>query len=293
MSEAGGPSPKPPAWRIALITTVPPVAASLAPVLRELGHEPVAVISARRSQPLPEGLVPMGDQTAPPGLDLMLARDKWSIEPMLRAIRPDLALCWGFPWRIPLSALQVPPLGSINCHPALLPRHRGPIPLSWAFRDGDGQFGVSWHRMDAELDTGALLAQTTVPMHDDDWSIEEVGPRIGAAAIGLLPRVLERIAAGDPGDPQASEGITWAGHLDQDYATVDWSQPARRIHDQVRAWAFSFGLSRVVGPVADLDGRRVRLLRTSLTDPGGDARRVEAGDGPIWVVAAEPLAEGG
>jgi methionyl-tRNA formyltransferase len=276
-------------WRIALITTVPPVAAALVPVLRQLGHDPVSIVSARRRQPARAGRQPMGDETAPEGVDVLLARDKWSVEPLLRSSRPDLALCWGFPWRIPQAALDVPPLGSVNCHPAFLPRHRGPIPLAWAFRDGDGQFGVSWHRMDAQLDTGAILAQAPVPMLDDDFSIEAVGPRMGAVAIGLLPAVLARIAAGDPGDPQSDEGVTWAGHFGEDYATVDWSQPARRIHDQVRAWAFTFDLSPVTGPIAELDGQRVRLVRTSLTDPGGDARRVEAGDGPLWVVESEPL----
>jgi methionyl-tRNA formyltransferase len=279
-------------WRIALITTVPPVAAALVPFLRGLGHDPVAVVSARRRQPGPVGREPMGDETAPPGLDVLLAHDKWSVEPLLRAVRPDLALCWGYPWRIPQAALDVPPLGSVNCHPALLPRHRGPIPLAWAFRDGDGQFGVTWHRMDAQLDTGAILAQATVPMEDDDFGIDTVGPRLGAVAIGLLPGVLARVAAGDPGDPQPAEGVTWAGHFGEDYAAVDWSQTARRVHDQVRAWAFTFGLAPVVGPIAEIGGRRVRLIRTSLVDPGGDALRVEAADGPIWIVESEPLPEG-
>ena len=97
---------------------------------------------------------------------------------------PDLLLCWGFPWKIPLSALQVPRLGSVNCHPALLPRHRGPVPLAWALREGDGQYGVTWHRMDAELDTGAILAQAVVPMEDDDFEITVVGPRMGARRAG-------------------------------------------------------------------------------------------------------------
>jgi hypothetical protein len=76
-------------WRIALITTVPPVAAALVPKLRELGHDPIAIVSARRRQPGPAGLEPMGDGTAPPDLDVLLAHDKWSVEPLLRATRPD------------------------------------------------------------------------------------------------------------------------------------------------------------------------------------------------------------
>ena len=275
-------------WRIVLITTVPPVAQGLAETLRGLGHRPVAVLTARRDEPV-EGPLNMTDGSAPSDVDVLLVGTKHGIEPLLRAYAPDLVLCWGFPWRIPLAALQVPRLGAVNCHPAMLPRHRGPIPLAWAFRDGDGQYGVTWHRMDAELDTGPILAQATVPMEDDDFDIWNVAPRMGAVALGLLPRVLKRVAAGDPGDPQPSDGATWAGHFGADYVAVDWTQPARSIHNQVRAWQFTFALSPVVGPIAQLDGGPVRLTRTSLVDPGGDARRIEAGDGPIWVVSWEPV----
>jgi methionyl-tRNA formyltransferase len=281
-------------WRIALITTVTPVAGILTNALRELGHEPVAVISARRPAPtdttrreFPE----LGDSTAPPGLDVLIARDKWSMEPLLRAVNPDLAICWGFPWRIPLEALQVPRLGSINSHPAMLPRHRGPIPVSWAIRDGDSHYGLTWHRMDANLDTGGILAQGTIDMRDDEFSFLELGPRMADAAMSLLPSALERVAAGDPGDMQSDEGATWAGHLGEDYAEVDWSKPAREIHNQVRAWAFATP-SAVIGPVAELDGRRVRLTRTSLVDPRDpNAVKQQTGDDPIWIVAWESLDE--
>jgi methionyl-tRNA formyltransferase len=276
-------------WRVVMVSTVPIVAQMLASTLRELGHQPVAVITARRGEPAPDR-PSMTDETAPRGIDVLLAHRRRSMEALVRATDPDLLVCWGFPWRIPLGALQVPRLGSINCHPALLPRHRGPIPISWAIRSGDEHYGITWHRMDDQLDTGAILAQAPVPMEQDDFDITVVGPRLGGVALGLLPGVLERVAAGDAGDLQSNEGATWAGHFGEDYATVDWSQPARSIHDQVRAWSFTFGMSPVVGPVAELDGRRVRLTRTSLRDPGGDALRVEAGDGPIWIVAWEPLA---
>ena len=43
------------------------------------------------------------------------------------------------------------------------------------------------------------------------------------------------------------------------------------------------------GWVAELDGERLQVARTSLRDPGDGARRVECGDGPLWIVAAAPL----
>jgi methionyl-tRNA formyltransferase len=190
-------------------------------------------------------------------------------------------------------ALDVARLGSVNQHPGLLPRHRGPVPLAWALRDGDPQFGLTWHRMDAELDTGAILAQTSVPIADGDCTIEEIAPKLMQAALGLLPRVFQRLAAGDPGDPQPDEGVTWAGHFGDDYASVDWTQPARELHNQVRAWRLTFGSSDVSGPIAELDGELVKVLRTSLADPGDGARAVECGNGPLWIVESEPAASRG
>jgi methionyl-tRNA formyltransferase len=278
-------------FRVVVICTVRPLAEDLIGRLRALGHEPVALLAPRGSSGPPRpSFLELTDQTAPAGIDLLFARDKRAIEPLLRAYEPDLMTCWGFPWKIPQAALDVPRLGSINLHPALLPRHRGPIPLAWALRDGDEVWGQTWHRMDAELDTGNLLVQGTVPIEDDDVDIAEFGAKLRASAVDLLPRALERVAAGDPGDPQPTEGASWAGHFeDDDYVRIDWSDPARAIHNQVRAWHLTFGLSGLRAPIAELDGAEVVVLQTRLTDPGGGAKRVECGDGPIWVVATEPV----
>ena len=278
-------------WRAVMVCTIKPIADALSGALRDLGHEPVALLAARRGigdEPPP--FLQLTASSAPEGVDLLFARDKHAIERLVRAYEPDLLTCWGFPWKIPQVALDVPRLGSINMHPALLPRHRGPIPLAWALRDGDAAWGSTWHRMDAELDTGNVLVQTTIPIEDDDVDIAEFGPRLLAAGVGMLPRALERVAAGDPGDPQPDDGASWAGHFaDDDYVRIDWSHDARLIHNQVRAWHLTFGMSGLRAPVAELDGEQVVLLQTRLTDPGSGARRVECGDGPIWVVQHEPV----
>jgi methionyl-tRNA formyltransferase len=57
----------------------------------------------------------------------------------------------------------------------------------------------------------------------------------------------------------------------------------------VCAWGFHFQTDSP-GPLAELDGGTVRLVATSLTDPGDGARRVDAGDGPLWIVESEPQA---
>jgi methionyl-tRNA formyltransferase len=143
--------------------------------------------------------------------------------------------------------------------------------------------------MDAELDTGAILAQTTVPILDTDTTIWDLGPRLVDASLALLEGVLAKLVAGDPGEPQDDSLATWAGRFEADYAEIDWSRPARAVHDQVRAWNLSLGINDVLGAVGDVHGERLHVLRTSLADPGGGERRVECGDGPIWILESEPL----
>ena len=231
------------------------------------------------------------DRNAPEGVNLLFARSKEDVAPLFRGLDLDVVLCWGFAWKLPQEALDVPRLGSVNNHPAFLPRHRGRIRSPGRSGEGDEVFGSTWHRMDAEFDTGPILAQSKVPLEDTDCWIEEFGPKILQNSFAMLPRVFERLEAGDPGDPQSTEGVSWAGAFEEDYATVDWSQTAREIHNQVRAWRHLFGAGDIEGPIAEIDGERLKLLRTSLTEAGDGARRVACGDGPIWVVESEPAPE--
>jgi methionyl-tRNA formyltransferase len=281
--------------RIGIIANILPVVDPLVGTLRDLGHEPVAWLMSRKPRDRELPPPPWGDITdrnAPESLNLLFARSKEDVAPLFRGLDLDVVLCWGFNWKLPQEALDVPRLGSVNNHPALLPRHRGPYPFAWTFREGDTHFGATWHRMDAEFDTGPILAQSSVPLEDTDCWIEEFGPKILQNSFAMLPQVFERLEAGDPGDPQPTEGVSWAGPFEEDYATVDWSQSAREIHNQVRAWRHLFGAGDIEGAIAEVEGERLKLLRTSLTDPGDGARRVECGDGPIWVVESEPAPAG-
>jgi methionyl-tRNA formyltransferase len=70
---------------------------------------------------------------------------------------------------------------------------------------------------------------------------------------------------------------------------VDWSNDARFIHNQTRAWKLSPPVGGRCGPLAELDGRRVRLLRTRLNGERGGTR-VDCCDGPLWVLESEPVA---
>jgi methionyl-tRNA formyltransferase len=297
---ADGLDPAPESWRIVVFTNMPGgmIYSLVNEVVRPLGHRVVGVVTSpgpkRRRSPTYLEVV----AAVPPGVDVIVSNhpERWAA--MLAPWRPDLIISGGFPWRIPADVLALPRLGAINFHDALLPRHRGPNATGWAFRLGDTETGLTIHRITAEFDTGPVLAQARVPITDDD-NLSTLMAKIVDQAPALLRQALERVARGDPGDAQPESQATEAGLFEDGWRIIDWSQPARTIHNQVRSWV---GLRDIpLGALAEIDGETLQITRTRLTPdtpttrepapPGtvvhrdGERLVVQCGDGPIEILA--------
>lgn len=214
------------------------------------------------------------------------APDDATLRGALAALEPDVALCNGWGFRISPATIAVPRHGIVNGHPSKLPRWRGPNPFGWTLRANDPELGFTWHRMDADFDTGGILAQGAVPLRGDE-TLDELRGLLVPLAASLLPRALERAEADDPGDPQPEEGATYAPVFDDAFAEIDFTRPRREVFDQIRCW-FSPTRSGLLGPLTTLDGARVRVLEASL-DTEGVGALVECADGPIRIVRTEPV----
>ncbi|WPB78752.1 formyltransferase family protein [Archangium violaceum] len=296
-------------WRIALLTVSADVVTYFGDLLRARGHELVAlVLPAGQGGPRPQdeqgwSVMHQLVRATPPGTDVLIASQRVHLAPLLSAVRPDFVLSFFFPWRIPPEAFSVPPLGTVNVHPSLLPRHRGPNPLGWTLRGHEPEVGLSFHRMEADFDTGPVLAQGRRPLHDED-TVEVILQKVMALAGELLPDVLSRVAWGEPGEPQSPEQGSYAGLFEDAYREIDWTQPARSVHLQVRACRMApFRGGREGAAFTTLQGQRLRVLSTRLVDPGAPvpgapgtvlvrhesgALLVQCGDGPLCVLQSEP-----
>jgi methionyl-tRNA formyltransferase len=272
------------AVRVVLVTQVPPAAHAFDEMLRRLGHELVGIVASRAGAGRYGNRFDELVAGAPEGVDVVVPAGRERIAPLLRALEPDVLLCAAFPWKIPADALAVPRLGAVNGHPSLLPRHRGPMPMAWAARNGETEIGFTFHRMDVDFDTGPILAQARFEL-EDEHSWPELSPKMETASSELLPDVFERLERGDPGDPQDEATATYAPFFDDVYAEIDWSRPAVEIARQVRAWRFASFRPGPRGALTDLDGERLRVLRVSLQPGAG--REVECGDGSLWVLETE------
>jgi methionyl-tRNA formyltransferase len=272
------------AWRVVIATRILPVALGFDAAIREAGHEPVGLLTIRDLG----GVYLDGSLHEVPGeLDVLIPAERSSIAPLLEAVRPDLVVCMGFPWKIPRAGLAVPPLGWLNGHPSLLPEHRGPIPLSWAIRAGDEAVGVSFHFMDAELDTGPIVAQRRFPL-GEPMEPDAFYAQMGPVVVETLLEALERVAAGERGTPQ--EGGTYESFFTADDVWLDPARSARELHLLAWAWLYTPPVGTERGLLAAVDGETVRVLESSLTEVAG-ATRVDCADGPLWLVRTERLPE--
>jgi methionyl-tRNA formyltransferase len=278
-------------WRVAIVTRILPVVLGFYGALREAGHEPVALLTVRDNDGRYGGFE-LGGMLGevPQDLEVLMPARRSSIAPLLEAVRPDLVVCTGFPWRIPADALAVPPLGWLNGHPSLLPRHRGPVPVAWSIRNGEPEIGITFHRMDTELDTGAILAQRTMTVGEYCEPDEFYG-RMGPLHIDAFCEALDKLAAGDEGTPQTAGGEYESFFGDED-ADLDLSRTADEANRLVWAWRYTIPVGTRHGALLELDGETVRVLASSLTEVDG-ARRVECADAPLWLVKTQPVAATG
>jgi methionyl-tRNA formyltransferase len=276
--------------RVVLVTRIPQVLAAFDAVVRETGHEPVALLTMRNVDGR-YGPLEMTDELvmgAAADLDVLLPSRRATIARLLASVEPDLVVCMGFPWKIPADALAVPGLGWLNGHPSLLPLHRGPLPVAWAIRAGEDEVGITFHRMDADLDTGPILSQRPVPLGEPELP-DVFYPRMGIVVVEALAEALERLEAGDEGVPQG-EGGSYESFFAEEDAWLDLSRPAAEVRRLAWSWLYAFSPGGTRGALLELDDTPVRVLATSLEEVEG-ARRVECADAPLWIVQTEELSE--
>ncbi len=201
------------------------------------------------------------------------------------ALDLDVAIVVAYGLILPQAVLDAPRLGCLNLHASLLPRWRGAAPIQRAIMAGDAVTGVQVMRMEAGLDTGAVLLSETVPIRADDTA-SSLHDRLAAAGAQLLPRALAALDRGGLQEtPQAEEGVTYARKITPDEARIDWGRHAAEIDQHVR------GLSPFPGAWFEAPGPdgpvRVKALMSAMADGTGAPGEVLRTAGALIVACGE------
>jgi methionyl-tRNA formyltransferase len=165
----------------------------------------------------------------------------------IRELRPDVVFVVGFSQIIPQALLDVPPLGVIGFHSAVLPGRRGCSPLIWAMVDGLTETGVTMFYMDAGIDTGDVIDTRSFPIEPGDYAAD-VLHKADNATIDLLRAHLDGVLDGTaPRTSQEGAASMYTRKRTPADGEIDWSRPAREIVDLVRALAPPYPVAHTFG----------------------------------------------
>lgn len=161
---------------------------------------------------------------------------KANVQRELAALEPDVMVVAAYGKILPADVLDIPRYGSLNIHPSLLPRHRGPSPVVTALLEGDETTGVTVMVVDQCMDSGPVVAQSTTDIGPQETA-SELTARLFEAGGELMCSVLPVWVAGELKPVDQDESLaTFTRKIAKEDGEADWTLPSERLARKVRAF---------------------------------------------------------
>lgn len=156
----------------------------------------------------------------------------------LRALKADLQIVVAFRM-LPEVVWNMPPMGTFNLHASLLPQYRGAAPINWAVINGETETGITTFFLKHEIDTGKIIQQVRVPIHETD-NVEDVHDRLMLLGGQLVTETVDNILAGtiQPIDQSELVGadveLKPAPKIFHETCQINWNQTMKKVYDFIR-----------------------------------------------------------
>ena len=191
---------------------------------------------------------------------------------------------------LPKDIIELPEYGCVNVHASLLPQYRGASPIQQAVLDGCKKTGVTAMYMDVGLDTGDMLMKTELEIGENETA-DELHDRLSAAGAELIVKVVHAAQEGTLVREKQDDSLSsYAGMLTKKMSEIDFTKTAAEVHNKVR------GLNSWPSATAVLDGKRVKIHRTVLSEGKGEPGQVlslnpfvvACGEGAVEITELQP-----
>ncbi|MCR5296546.1 MAG: methionyl-tRNA formyltransferase [Clostridiales bacterium] len=198
----------------------------------------------------------------------------------LKALKPDLCVTAAFGQILSREILDIPPMGNINVHASLLPRHRGSAPIAYAIMAGDEKAGVTTMMMDEGIDTGDMLLTAETEIGESE-TCGELTERLSEIGAELLVKTIEEIRAGTlKRIPQDERKMTYDPMLKKEMGIVDFSMDAGKARGAIN------GLNPWPCVSVPFEGERLKLLRAVTAEGSGKPGEVITADPKAGLIIA-------
>lgn len=257
----------------------------------DIGLEPAAVYT--HSQGLDSWQTGLAPDAARLGVPCTVDAD-WSLPQeteRLARLAPDILLSFYYRDVLPAAALAAARHGGLNLHGSILPWYRGRAPVNWVVLHGETESGATLHVMEARPDRGPVLGieRFGIEPHETAW---DVLLKVRDSGVKLVRSCILPFLSGHLQPvPQQPGGSTFSRRKPAD-GRIDWSWPADRIIDLVRAVTRPYPGAFTDMETDDGEIRRLFVWWARIVDiPAGPAGTVRWESGRLYVAAGDRTLE--
>ncbi len=191
-------------------------------------------------------------------------RDDAAIE-QFTAVEPELCVMAFVTDIVPMDMINFPAKGTIQYHPSLLPKHRGPSSINWPIVAGETETGLTIFWPDDGLDTGPVLLQKTIDIGPDDTLGSVYFKRLFPMGVDAMVEAIDMVRDGNaPRTTQDESQATYEGWFKAKEAAIDWTRPGQEVYNLVR------GSDPQPGANSTLKGERVSFYSASFSAIAGE-----------------------
>jgi methionyl-tRNA formyltransferase len=164
----------------------------------------------------------------------------------------------------PQDFVNIPKHGTIQYHPSLLPKYRGPSSINWPISRGEKETGLTIFRPTDGLDEGAIILQKKTPVGPDDTLGSVYFDRLFPMGVEAMVEAADQVVAGKHKEIVQDESLaSYEGWFREAEAKISWNNHVDVIHNLIRgcdpapgAWTTFNGVK------LQLFGSRKHLVRT-------------------------------
>ena len=155
----------------------------------------------------------------------------------------------------PQEFVTIPKRGTIQYHPSLLPKFRGPSSINWAIIKGETETGLTIFRPSDGLDEGAVILQKRTPIEPDDTLGTVYFNRLFPMGVEAILEAADLVAAGKHTETEQDESqASYEGWCRTGEAKIDWAKPIEQVYNLIR------GCNPSPGAWTTLNGKRLQIF---------------------------------
>lgn len=175
-------------------------------------------------------------------------------EDALRALDVDIAVIAYVLQFAPQSFVNIPRFGTIQYHPSLLPKYRGPSSINWPIAKGETETGLTIFRPTDGLDEGPVVLQKRVPIGAEDTLGKVYFDRLFPLGVQAMVEAADLVVTGGHTEVEQDESqASYEGWLRDAEAQINWNSHADLLHNLIR------GCDPAPGAWTTVAGRKVRV----------------------------------